>query len=129
MKQRAAQTSKHTKANAAETLGTVLQDWAPATTGADQNHLGQPSWRRFGQASPRARECLDQRPLLALQRRGALRRTVGLIGPNGTGKTHLLRALANEIAPTEGTIKLGRAPRLAPLPRSMTEPTLLVVKR
>ncbi|MGH1491087.1 MAG: ABC-F family ATP-binding cassette domain-containing protein [Acidimicrobiales bacterium] len=32
---------------------------------------------------------------------------VGLIGPNGTGKTHLLRALAGEQEPNEGTIKLG----------------------
>lgn len=32
---------------------------------------------------------------------------VGLIGPNGTGKTHLLRALSGETEPTEGAIKLG----------------------
>lgn len=32
---------------------------------------------------------------------------VGLIGPNGTGKTHLLRALAGEQQPFDGTVGLG----------------------
>ena len=32
---------------------------------------------------------------------------VGLIGPNGTGKTHLLKALAGEVEPDEGSIGLG----------------------
>ena len=32
---------------------------------------------------------------------------VGLIGPNGTGKTHLLKALAGEVDPDEGSIGLG----------------------
>ncbi|NNF53178.1 MAG: ABC-F family ATP-binding cassette domain-containing protein [Acidimicrobiales bacterium] len=32
---------------------------------------------------------------------------VGLIGPNGTGKTHLLRALAGETSPDLGSIRLG----------------------
>lgn len=32
---------------------------------------------------------------------------LGLIGPNGTGKTHLLRALSGEVEPDEGTIGLG----------------------
>ena len=32
---------------------------------------------------------------------------LGLIGPNGTGKTHLLRALAGELEPDEGTIGVG----------------------
>lgn len=32
---------------------------------------------------------------------------LGLIGPNGTGKTHLLRALAGELEPSEGNITLG----------------------
>ncbi len=32
---------------------------------------------------------------------------LGLIGPNGTGKTHLLRILAGELAPSAGTVVLG----------------------
>jgi ATPase subunit of ABC transporter with duplicated ATPase domains len=32
---------------------------------------------------------------------------LGLIGPNGTGKTHLLRMLAGELAPSAGTVVLG----------------------
>jgi len=32
---------------------------------------------------------------------------IGLIGPNGTGKTHLLRALSGDLEPDEGTIGLG----------------------
>ncbi len=32
---------------------------------------------------------------------------IGLIGPNGTGKTHLLKALAGEIEPDDGSITLG----------------------
>ncbi len=32
---------------------------------------------------------------------------LGLIGPNGTGKTHLLRALSGETAPGDGEIGLG----------------------
>jgi len=32
---------------------------------------------------------------------------LGLIGPNGTGKTHLLRVLAGSLEPAEGTVLLG----------------------
>jgi ATPase subunit of ABC transporter with duplicated ATPase domains len=37
---------------------------------------------------------------------------VGLIGPNGTGKTHLMRLLAGEDVPHEGRVVLG--PRVSP---------------
>ncbi len=53
---------------------------------------------------------------------------VGLIGPNGTGKTHLLRALAGEIEVDEGTIKLGPRTSIGTFTRSMTAPTFWVEK-
>jgi ATPase subunit of ABC transporter with duplicated ATPase domains len=37
---------------------------------------------------------------------------VGLVGPNGTGKTHLIRVLAGEAQPTQGELVLG--PRVSP---------------
>ncbi|WP_375503995.1 ABC-F family ATP-binding cassette domain-containing protein [uncultured Jatrophihabitans sp.] len=33
---------------------------------------------------------------------------IGIIGVNGSGKTHLLRLLAGELAPDEGTVKIGQ---------------------
>jgi ATP-binding cassette, subfamily F, member 3 len=37
---------------------------------------------------------------------------IALVGPNGTGKTTLLRAINGEIAPLEGTIKIGTNVRI-----------------
>jgi ATP-binding cassette, subfamily F, member 3 len=45
---------------------------------------------------------------------------IGLIGPNGSGKTSLLRLLANEQAPDYGSVKLSRGTRLGYLPQDIT---------
>lgn len=109
MKVRAAQNFKNaTKANAAETR-----------------------WEKFVKAGPPPPPVRDQNIHVNLRGADSARRVldlkqvsiddlffpftdevhfgerVGLIGPNGTGKSHLLRALSGEIEPTEGTIGLG----------------------
>jgi ATPase subunit of ABC transporter with duplicated ATPase domains len=109
MKQRAAQNFKNaTKANAAETR-----------------------WEKFVAAGPPPPPVPDQQIKVRLRGADAARRVakleqvsidnlflpfsdeihhgerIGLIGPNGTGKSHLLRALAGETQPDEGTITFG----------------------
>jgi ATPase subunit of ABC transporter with duplicated ATPase domains len=109
MKQRAAQNFKNaTKANAAETR-----------------------WEKFVAAGPPPPPVADQQIYVRLRGADAARRVaqlrgvsvhdlfwpfsdeimhgerVGLIGPNGTGKTHLLKVLSGELAPTTGTIAFG----------------------
>ena len=109
MKQRAAQNFKNaTKANAAETR-----------------------WEKFVAAGPPPPPVADQQIHVRLRGADAARRAVrldevsvgdlflpfsdeihhgervGLIGPNGTGKSHLLGALAGDLQPEHGTITLG----------------------
>jgi ATP-binding cassette subfamily F protein 3 len=45
---------------------------------------------------------------------------IGLIGPNGSGKTSLLRLLAKEQAPDYGSVQLSRGTRLGYLPQDIT---------
>jgi ATP-binding cassette subfamily F protein uup len=46
---------------------------------------------------------------------------IGVIGVNGSGKTHLLRLLAQEIAPTSGTVKVGQTVHAAHLSQEIGE--------
>ena len=109
MKQRAAQNFKNaTKANAAETR-----------------------WEKFVAAGPPPPPVADQQIYVRLRGADAARRVarlegvsvgglfepfseeiyhgerIGLIGPNGTGKTHLLKVLSGERGPETGTIAFG----------------------
>jgi len=46
---------------------------------------------------------------------------IGVIGVNGSGKTHLLRLLAGELAPTSGTVKIGQTVHAGHLSQEVTE--------
>jgi ATP-binding cassette subfamily F protein uup len=46
---------------------------------------------------------------------------IGVIGVNGSGKTHLLRLLAQEIAPTSGTVRVGKTVHAAHLSQEVRE--------
>ena len=46
---------------------------------------------------------------------------IGVIGVNGSGKTHLLRLLAGTLAPSSGTVEIGQTVRSAYLSQEVTE--------
>ncbi len=46
---------------------------------------------------------------------------VGVVGVNGSGKTHLLRLLAGEIAPTSGVVRIGQTVQSAHLSQEVRE--------
>ncbi len=109
MKARAAQNFKNaTKANAAETRWEkfVAAGPPPPPVADQQIHVGL-------RGADSARRVLDLRQVgidnlfLPFSDEIHFGERVGLIGPNGTGKTHLMRALAGESSPDDGTIGLG----------------------
>ena len=109
MKQRAAQNFKNaTKANAAETRWEKFVAIGPPPPPVpDQNIYvnlrGADSARRvliLNQVS-----CNDL--FMPFSDEVHFGERVGLIGPNGTGKSHLMRALAGTEQPTEGTVGYG----------------------
>ncbi|MEP6599296.1 MAG: ABC-F family ATP-binding cassette domain-containing protein [Actinomycetota bacterium] len=46
---------------------------------------------------------------------------IGVIGVNGSGKTHLLRLLAGELEPTSGQVRIGQTVHAGHLPQEVTE--------
>jgi len=46
---------------------------------------------------------------------------IGVIGVNGSGKTHLLRLLAGDLQPTSGVVKIGQTVHLAYLSQTVAE--------
>ncbi len=109
MKTRAAQNFKNaTKANAAETRWEkFVKAGPPPPPVRDQNiHVNL-------RGADSARRVLDLRAVgmddlfFSFSDEIHFGERVGLIGPNGTGKSHLLRALAGDLEPSEGTIVLG----------------------
>ncbi|MDP9116177.1 MAG: ABC-F family ATP-binding cassette domain-containing protein [Actinomycetota bacterium] len=46
---------------------------------------------------------------------------IGIIGVNGSGKTHVLRLLAGEIEPTSGTVRIGQTVHVGYLSQDVTE--------
>ena len=109
MKQRAAQNFKNaTKANAAETRWEKFVDIGPPPPPAPNQHIyvnlrGADSARRVAK--------LDEVAIGALffpfSDEVHFGERVGLIGPNGTGKSHLLGALNGSIELDRGTIAFG----------------------
>jgi len=110
---------------------TMKQRAAISDANARRADAAETRWRRFVELGPPPAPVTDQRIVIRIpggdsaRRVADLRRVaidglvrpfedeihfgerVGLIGPNGSGKTHLIRLLAGEPVPHEGELRLG----------------------
>ena len=109
MKQRAAQNFKNaTKANAAETRWEKFVAAGPPPPPVPDQQI-RPRLRG-GDSARRVIQLIDVSVgdlFLPFSDEVHFGERVGLIGPNGTGKTHLLNALAGGITPDHGTVGFG----------------------
>ncbi|MGA1763872.1 MAG: ATP-binding cassette domain-containing protein, partial [Ilumatobacteraceae bacterium] len=109
MKQRAAQNFKNaTKANAAETRWEKFVAAGPPPPPVPDQHIyvrlrGADAARRVAQI----RDVSMRDLFLPFSDEIYHGERVALIGPNGTGKTHLLKALSTELAPSTGEVRFG----------------------
>jgi ATPase subunit of ABC transporter with duplicated ATPase domains len=109
MKQRAAQNFKNaTKANAAETRWEKYVAAGPPPPPVPNQHIyvnlrGADAARRVVQLKEVGINDLFK-PFTEEVHHGE---RLGLIGPNGTGKSHLLALLAGTLAPVQGTVQFG----------------------
>jgi ATPase subunit of ABC transporter with duplicated ATPase domains len=107
-----------------------------APDNAKRADAAETRWRRFADAGPPPAPVADRRIKVRLRGADSARRVadlravaipgmvsafsdevrfgerIGLVGPNGSGKTHLVRLLAGEEVPHEGALVLG--PRVSP---------------
>jgi ATPase subunit of ABC transporter with duplicated ATPase domains len=112
-------------------MRTMKQRAAMNDSNASRANAAETRWRKFVDAGPPPPPVRDEAIKVRLHGGDSARRVVrivelsvadlflpfsddvyfgervGLIGPNGTGKTHLMRALAGHVAPGEGSITFG----------------------
>ena len=108
MKQRAAVNSEEraSRQRRRDPLGEVRRRWAAAPAGARSADPRRSAWCRLGAASREMIDVTVDDLFFPFSDEIYFGERVGLIGPNGTGKTHLMNALAGTSG-FDGSIKFG----------------------
>lgn len=116
-------------------------------TFAKKANAAESRWRRFASAGPPPAPVADQQVVVRLRGAGSGRRMlrmtdlavdgllapmsvevhhgerIGVVGPNGTGKTHLVRALAGRLPSHGGTVELGARVQVGYFAQISEQPT------